>query len=146
MANYGFDLQRKNKAKNKKKRKLIFVCAFLCFTLVLGSASFLMLWKSLNYDFNNFFQKSDETTGVAETTAQQVTLPVKQNEVIGELNVSNPYDNVVERIDGAPELGVPADFSKPARYLVKNIAYRPAGVPQVTRLYEVRVTFVDKEE
>ena len=69
MANYGFDLQRKNKAKNKKKRKLIFVCVFLCFTLVLGSASFLMLWKSLNYDFNNFFQKSDETTGVAETTA-----------------------------------------------------------------------------
>lgn len=69
MANYGFDLQRKNNAKNKKKRKLIFVCAFLCFTLILGSVSFLLLWKSLDYDFNNFFHKSDETTDAVQTTA-----------------------------------------------------------------------------
>ena len=106
------------------------------------------LFVGSKFSGNYTFVDPTTTTiaGVSEETAQQVTLPVRQNEVIGELNVSNPYDNVVERIDGAPELGVPADFSKPARYLVKNIAYRPAGVPQVTRLYEVRVTFVDKEE
>jgi len=69
LANYGFDLQRKNNAKNKKKRKFIFVCAFLCFTLILGSVSFLLLWKSLDYDFNNFFHKSDETTDAVQTTA-----------------------------------------------------------------------------
>ena len=104
------------------------------------------LFVGSKFSGNYEFVEPTTTTiaGTRETTAQQVILPVRQNEVIGELNVSNPYDNVVERVNGAPELGVPADFSKPARYLVKNIAYRPAGVPQVTRLYEVRVTFVDQ--
>lgn len=104
------------------------------------------LFVGSKFSGNYEFVEPTTTTiaGVSETTAQKVILPVRQNEVIGELNVSNPYDNVVERVDGAPELGVPADFSKPARYLVKNIAYRPAGVAQVTRLYEVRVTFVDQ--
>ena len=76
--------------------------------------------------------------------SQTVTLPVKQNEVIGELYLVDQYNCVVERVNGAPELGIPADLSKPARYLVKNICYRPEGVPQAQRLYEVRVTFVDK--
>ena len=104
------------------------------------------LFVGSKFSGNYEFVEPTTTTiaGTRETTAQRVILPVRQNEVIGELNVSNPYDNVVERVNGAPELGVPADFSKPARYLVKNIAYRPAGVPQVTRLYEVRVTFVDQ--
>ncbi len=53
----------------------------------------------------------------------------------------NPWDCIVERIDGATELGKPGDFSKPQRYLVKNIAYLPEGVSQHTRLYEVRVVF-----
>ena len=104
------------------------------------------LFVGSKFSGNYEFVDSTTTTigSTTEQTAQKVILPVRQNEVIGELNVSNPYDNVVERIGDAPELGVPADFSKPARYLVKNICYRPAGVPQVTRLYEVRVTFVDK--
>ena len=96
------------------------------------------------YQFNN----ATTTTigGKSETTAQEVVLPVDETEVIGELVLTNPYDCVVERVDGAPQLGVPADFSShKARYLVKNICYRPAGVEQVTRLYEVRITFQDQQ-
>ncbi|MGI6521830.1 MAG: hypothetical protein ACOX2D_12005 [Fermentimonas sp.] len=73
--------------------------------------------------------------------SEQVNLPVRKNEVIGELVLVNPWDCVVERIDGATELGKPGDFSQPQRYLVKNIAYLPEGVSQHTRLYEVRVVF-----
>lgn len=81
----------------------------------------------------------------ADTKARYVRMKVNPQEVIGELVLVNPYDNEVERVDDASKLGVPADFSKANRYLVKNICYRPAGVKQVTRLYEVRVTFQDKE-
>lgn len=76
--------------------------------------------------------------------SQTVTLPVRQNEVIGELYLIDQYNCVVEAVNGAPALGTPADFTKAQRYLVKNICYRPEGVPQAQRLYEVRVTFVDK--
>lgn len=76
--------------------------------------------------------------------SQTVTLPVKQNEVIGELYLVDQYNCVVEAVNGAPALGTPADFTKAQRYLVKNICYRPEGVPQAQRLYEVRVTFVDQ--
>ncbi len=78
----------------------------------------------------------------ADNRSQQVILPVRQNEVIGELTLIDSYNCVVERLDGAPQLGVPADFSKPARYLVKNIAYLPAGVEQYKCVYEVRITFL----
>ncbi|WP_238868488.1 MULTISPECIES: hypothetical protein [Proteiniphilum] len=73
--------------------------------------------------------------------SEYVTLPVRKNEIIGELVLVNPYDCIVEPVKGAAELGKPGDFSQPQRYLVKNIAYRPAGVPQYTRLYEVRIVF-----
>lgn len=100
--------------------------------------------------FSGNYELVDPSTttinGKSEKTSQKVTLPVKQNEVIGELVLTNPYDCVVERVGNAPQLGVPTDFSEPARYLVKNICYRPAGVPQATRLYEVRVKFQDKAE
>lgn len=95
--------------------------------------------------FSGDFQLGEEDPDNAGMS-QYVNLPVKENEVIGELVLVNPYDNEVERVDGASQLGVPADFTKPNRYLVKNICYRPAGVDQVTRLYEVRVTFEDQPE
>ncbi len=66
MAKYGFDLQRKN----KKKKTTMLICLFLCFTVVLGSVSFLLLWRSLNYDFNNIFKKEDESSTAPETTQQ----------------------------------------------------------------------------
>lgn len=87
--------------------------------------------------FNGDFQLINPTNN----RSQQVRLPVNKKEVIVELVLVNVYDNVVERVDGAPALGVPGDFTSPRRYLVKNIAYRPAGVEQYTRLYEVRVVF-----
>ena len=61
MARYGLDLERKNKFDSKRKRTLIIL--FLCFCLVLGTASTLLLWRSLNYDFNNIFgDASEEST------------------------------------------------------------------------------------
>lgn len=73
--------------------------------------------------------------------SEYVTLPVRKNEIIVELVLVNVYDCVVEPVNGAPALGKPGDFTNPQRYLVKNIAYRPKGVQQYTRLYEVRVIF-----
>lgn len=76
-----------------------------------------------------------------DNRSESVTLPVRENEVIVELVLVNQFDCVVEPQGGAPELGKPGNFSQPYRYLVKNIAYLPAGVSQYTRLYEVRVVF-----
>lgn len=104
--------------------------------------------KGYLFDGNKFsgdFRLGEEDTDNAGMS-QRINLPVRTNEVIGELILSDVYNCVVERVDGAPELGVPADFTKASRYLVKNICYRPAGVPQATRLYEVRITFVDQPE
>jgi anionic cell wall polymer biosynthesis LytR-Cps2A-Psr (LCP) family protein len=60
MARYGLDLERKNKFDSKSKRTLIIV--FVCFCLVLGVASTLLLWRSLNYDFNNIFGDTVEVS------------------------------------------------------------------------------------
>lgn len=56
MAKYGFDLQRKN----KKRKTTALICLFIAFVILLGSVSTFLLWRSLNYDFNNIFVKSDE--------------------------------------------------------------------------------------
>ncbi len=72
MARYGLDLQQKNGGKRRKTT--IFVVAFLCFALLLSSVSMLLLWRSLNYDFNNIFLKqSNSTTAAPTTTAPQET-------------------------------------------------------------------------
>lgn len=87
--------------------------------------------------FSGDFQLVNPT----DNRSTNVILPVKKNEIICELVLSNVYDCVVEPLAGAPELGKPNDFSEPHRYLVKNIAYRPSGVKQYTRMYEVRIVF-----
>ena len=66
MADYGLDLQQKNK--KNKKRNLTLVIAFLCFCVILGTVSMLLLWRSYDYDFNNMFVKQDESTTSAPTT------------------------------------------------------------------------------
>ena len=67
MAKYGLDLGQKNK--DPKKRNIVLICLFLCFVVVLGSVSTLLLWRSLNYDFNNIFVQGDvSTTAEPETT------------------------------------------------------------------------------
>ncbi len=65
MAKYGFDLQRKN----KKRKTTALICLFMAFVILLGSVSIFLLWRSLNYDFNNIFAKNDgeSTTSAPET-------------------------------------------------------------------------------
>ena len=66
MAKYGFDLQRKN----KKRKTTALICLFIAFVILLGSVSTFLLWRSLNYDFNNIFVQGDvSTTQAPETTA-----------------------------------------------------------------------------
>lgn len=77
MARYGLDLRQKNK--DPKKRNITFVCLFLCFVVALGSVSTLLLWRSLDYDFNNIFVKGDVSTTKAITTTD-----VAENEYSGE--------------------------------------------------------------
>ncbi len=64
MAKYGLDLQRKN----KKRKTTALIIGFLCFAIVLGSVSTLLLWRSLNYDFENIFNKNQESTTEVVTT------------------------------------------------------------------------------
>lgn len=66
MADYGLDLSRRSKKKQKKTRGLII--AFVCFIIVLGSVSMLWFWRSLNYDFNNIFAQDGESTTQTEST------------------------------------------------------------------------------
>lgn len=68
MASYGLDLQQKNK--KNKKRNITLVIAFICFCVLLGSVSMLLLWRSYGYDFNNMFVKENESTTAAPTTTQ----------------------------------------------------------------------------
>lgn len=65
MAKYGFDLQRKN----KKRKTTALICLFIVFVILLSSVSTFLLWRSLNYDFNNIFVKNNEesTTSIPTT-------------------------------------------------------------------------------
>lgn len=67
MAKYGFDLQRKN----KKRRTTALICLFICFVILLGSVSTFLLWRSLNYDFNNIFNKNDAESTTAFITTEK---------------------------------------------------------------------------
>ncbi len=69
MARYGLDLQQKNK--KNKKRNASLVVAFLCFAIILGTVSTLLMWRSYNYDFANMFIKQDESTTSAPTTTKK---------------------------------------------------------------------------
>ncbi len=69
MAQYGLDLQQKNKKHKKRNVKLVIL--FLCFTLVLGTVSTLLMWRSYNYDFSNMFKNQDESTTVAPITTEK---------------------------------------------------------------------------
>ena len=97
------------------------------------------------YELLDYDDDAKDYVPAASNRARYVRLPVDKTQVIGEINLVSQYDCVVERVDNAPELGKPSDFTKPARYLVKNICYLPAGVEQAKRLYEVRITFVDQD-
>lgn len=68
MAKYGLDLPQKNK-KNKKRNTSIAI-AFLCFAIILGTVSTLLMWRSYDYDFSNMFVKQNESTTATPTTTK----------------------------------------------------------------------------
>ena len=88
------------------------------------------------------FSGDFELVNPVDNRSQYVVLPVRKNEIIGELYLVSYSVCTVEPVGDSPKLGMPGDFTKPRRYLVKNIAHRPAGVEQHQRMYEVRVTFL----
>lgn len=88
------------------------------------------------------FSGDFELVSPVDNRSQYVILPVRKNEVIVEMYLVDYSVCTVEPVNGAPALGQPGDFTQPRRYLVKNIAHRPAGVEQYQRMYEVRVTFL----
>ncbi len=73
MARYGLDLGRKNKFDSRRKRTLVVL--FLCFCIALGSVSTFLLWRSLEYDFNNIFESDlpAETKPDSEEITEAVT-------------------------------------------------------------------------
>lgn len=71
--------------------------------------------------------------------SQEIILPVRQNDMIVELVLSDAPSCKVEPVDGAPQLGTPGDYTKSQMYMVTNITRRPDGKPARQRLYEVKV-------
>lgn len=98
--------------------------------------------KGFLFDMNKYtgsdsFTLIDGSNGMAE----QVEGDVDVKQLVISL-VGNQYygtDTTISPQNGAPALGVPGDFSEPRQYLMKNNMYRPSGVPQAQRLYEIQV-------
>lgn len=78
MAKYGFDLQRKN----KKRKTGALICLFIVFVILLGSVSTFLLWRSLNYDFNNIFVKNDEESTTSVPTTEKTDSIVLQGDAL----------------------------------------------------------------
>ena len=78
MAKYGFDLQRKN----KKRKTTALICLFIAFVILLGSASTFLLWRSLNYDFNNIFVKNDEESTATAPATEMMDSVVVQGDAL----------------------------------------------------------------
>lgn len=70
--------------------------------------------------------------------AQEIKLPVDIKRLIVGLYLKDDIACYVKRVGDAPELGKPADYSVPHRYIVENENDRP-GKGRRQRLYEVRV-------
>lgn len=106
-----------------------------------SEATYETINKGYLFDASKFsgdFELVNPTAG----RSQQIILPVKKNEVIVEILLSQEYNCKVKPQDEAPELGKPGDFTVPRRYLVVNESRRPDGQPAAQRLYEVRITFL----
>jgi len=57
----------------KAKRVKFFVISFVCFVLLFGSVSFLMLLRSLNYDLSNIVGKKDLSTSEETEPTTSIT-------------------------------------------------------------------------
>ena len=96
MARYGLDLERKNKFDSKRKR--VFVILFLCFCLLLGTSSTLLLWRSLDYDFNNIFGGEIEQSTLPQN--EEITEePVYEGRAVFFLGVTSDDKSVVRFIN-----------------------------------------------
>lgn len=98
--------------------------------------------KGYQFDATRFSGVFKLLPPVTNGRSEQVVLPVKKNEVIVEILLSQEYNCKVYPQDNAPEMGKPGDFTQPRRYMVINESRLPAGVERAQRLYEVRVTFL----
>lgn len=78
-------------------------------------------------------------TQVEEGKYQQAILPADPTQLSVALLLNNSKACEIERVNDAPELGKPGDYSKPQRYMVVNITRRPDGKSAARRLYEIRV-------
>lgn len=91
-----------------------------------------------------FIEKIEsEAAGAKDDMYRYVVMPTKQHEMVLEFIWEKADACAVEPLNGAPQLGTPGDYTKPQQYLVKNIAFRPEGVPQSQRLYEVQVHLLE---
>lgn len=96
MARYGLDLERKNKFDSKRKRS--FIILFLCFCLLLGTASTLLLWRSLEYDFNNIFGDDTEES-TAPVNEELTEAPVYEGSAVFFLAVTSDDKTAVRFIN-----------------------------------------------
>ncbi len=96
MARYGLDLERKNKFDSKRKRT--FIILFLCFCLLLGTASTLLLWQSLEYDFNNIFGDDTEES-TAPVNEELTEAPVYEGSAVFFLAVTSDDKSTVRFIN-----------------------------------------------
>ncbi len=96
MARYGLDLERKNKFDSKRKRA--FIILFLCFCLLLGTASTLLLWRSLEYDFNNIFGDDTEES-TAPVNEELTEAPVYEGSAVFFLAVTSDDKTTVRFIN-----------------------------------------------
>lgn len=93
----------------------------------------------------NKFNGEYELVNPTDDRSEQIILPVRKNELIAGLTVETEtnYNKKVEPVGDSPTLGIPGDLTKAnLRYLVRNISYRPAGVPEAQAMYELRITFL----
>lgn len=84
-----------------------------------------------------------ELVDPTDNRSEKVILPIRKDELVAYVNMSTGnYDCMVEPVGDAPALGTPGNYGIAQRYMVKNIAHRPAGVPQSMAMYEIRITFL----
>lgn len=98
--------------------------------------------KGYMFDATKFSGDFALVAPILNGRSEQINMPVRKNEVIVEILLSQEYNCKVYPQDNAPELGKPGDFTQPRKYLVINESRLPAGVERAQRLYEVRITFL----
>ena len=115
---------------------------YVLHSYVLPEATYATPNKGFLFDGSKFSGEF-ELIDPVDNQSQNVKLPIKPNELICDFTLVDYDACTVEPQDDAPDLGMPADFTQPRRYLVRNNrTHRPAGVEEYRRLYEIRLTYL----